>query len=124
MVNRLVDRRGKSNIGCLGTLALLVAGAYLAAQFLPPLMHYEQFLDSMRSNAQFATTLTDSSIRDRLMAQADSLGLPPEAKKVVVLRRKGDPPTITISTEYTERVYLPIFGVKLLHFAPKVEESL
>src|ERR1019366_302682 len=87
-------------------------------------MHYEQCQDEMRSDARFGTTLTDSIIRIRLLAQVDTLGLPAEARRITIRRRNGRPPTITISTEYTERITLPIFGVKLLHFKPTAEEPL
>lgn len=97
---------------------------YFGARFIPPWMHYQQFRDEMRSDARFGTTLTDSVIRIRLVAQADTLGLPPEAKRIVIRRRGGRPPTITISAEYIVKINLPIFGIKLLHFKPKAEEPL
>ncbi len=123
-MNRLRDRAGKGGIGCLGTIVMTVLVIYFGARFIPPWMHYQQFQDEMRSDARFGTTLTDSIIRIRLVAQADTLGLPPEAKRIVIRRRGGRPPTITISADYTERVDLPIFGIKLLHFKPKAEEPL
>jgi hypothetical protein len=97
---------------------------YIGVRFLPPWMHYEQFRDEMRSDARFATTLTDSTIRLRLVAQADTLGLPPEARRIAIHRRGGRPPTITISAEYVEHINLPIFGMKLVHFKPTAEEPL
>jgi len=118
------DRAGRGALGCLASIVLLGLIGYIAVQFLPPWMHYEQFRDEMRSDARFAVTLPDSVIRIRLMAQADTLGLPPEAKRIVIRRRTGRLPTIRISAEYTERIKLPIFGIKLLHFKPHVEEPL
>lgn len=97
---------------------------YTALQFIPPWMHYAQFRDEMRANARFGTTLPDSVIKTRLVAQVDSLHLPREAKKITIRRRGGRPPTITISAEYDERVKVPIFGIKILHFKPTVQESL
>ena len=98
--------------------------AYFGARVIPHWMYYEQFRDEMKSDARFATTLPDSIIRIRLVAQADTLGLPPEAKKITIRRRMGRPPTITISAEYTVKVKFPIFGIKLLHFKPTAEEPL
>ena len=123
-MNLLRDRAGKGGIGCLGTIVVAVLIVYFGARVLPPWMHYQQFLDEMRSDARFGTTLTDSTIRIRLVAQADTLGLPPEARHIVIRRRGGRPPTITISADYTEKVLLPIFGVKLLHFTPTAKEPL
>lgn len=118
------DRAGKGGLGCLGTIVVFVLIIYFGARIIPPWMHYEQFQDEMRSDARFGTTLTDSIIRIRLLAQVDTLGLPAEARRITIRRRNGRPPTITISTEYTERITLPIFGVKLLHFKPTAEEPL
>jgi hypothetical protein len=120
----LRDRAGRGALGCLVSIAVLALIAYTAVQFVPPWMHYAQFRDEMRANARFGTTLADSSIKTRLVAQVDSLHLPPEAKKITIRRRGGRPPTITISAEYDERVKVPIFGIKILHFKPSVRESL
>ena len=103
---------------------LVVLVLYLGARFFPAWLHYEQFRDEMVSDARFGTTLTDSIIRIRLVAQADTLGLPAEARRITIHRRGGRPPTITITAEYTERIALPIFGVKLVRFKPKAEEPL
>jgi hypothetical protein len=123
-VNLLRDRAGKGGMGCLGTIVLIVLVAYFGSRFIPPYMHYEQFRDEMKSDARFGATLPDSIIRMRLVAQADTLGLPPEAKRIVIRRHIGRPSTITISAEYTEKVMLPIFGLKPWHFKPKAEEPL
>jgi hypothetical protein len=123
-VNLLRDRAGKGGKGCLGTIVIIVVVAYFGARVIPPWMHYEQFQDEMRADARFGTTLPDSIIRIRLVAQADTLGLPAEAKRIVIRRRSGRPPTITISADYSEKILLPIFGIKLLHFKPKAEEPL
>jgi hypothetical protein len=123
-VTRLQDRAGKSGIGCLGTIVLLVLVAYFGGRFFPPWLANQQFRDEMKTDARFGATLPDSMIRMRLVALADTLGIPPEGKKISIRRRPGRPPTITISTAYTVRVTLPIFGVKLLHFKPSAEEPL
>lgn len=108
----------------MGTLAIVAIIVFLVAGFFPPILHYSQFHDQMRSEARYGVSLADSVIRQRLMTLADTLGLPPEAKKITIQRRGGRPPTITITSEYTERVNVPFFGVKLLHFKPSAEESM
>lgn len=101
-------------------IALII---FLAAKFLPPWMRYEQFHDQMRTEAQFGTTLADSVIQARLIASADTLGLPSDAKHITITRG-GDPPRIRISCAYSEHVALPILGVEVLHFHPSAEEAL
>ena len=118
------DRAGKSGLGCLGSIMLIIAVVYFGARFIPPWIAYEQFRDEMKSNARFATTLPDSTIRMHLLAQVDTLGLPPEARKIIIKHRPGRPPTITISADYFVKVNVPILGIKLLHFKPSVTESI
>lgn len=118
------NRHGKGGLGCLGTIVVFGLIAWFGSRFINPYMHYEQFRDEMRSEARFGTSLPDSIILIRLRAQADTLGLPIEAKKISIRRRGGRPPTITISADYAEKITLPIFGIKLLHFKPKAEEPL
>jgi hypothetical protein len=118
------NRAGRSGLGCLASIVLLVLIGYLGTQFIPPYMRYEQFLDSMRSNARFATTMADSTMRNQLIAQADTLGLPVEAKHIVIRRQHGPPATISISSQYIEIVKLPVFGIKLLHYKPSAEAPL
>ena len=118
------DRAGRGGLGCLISVLLLVLIGYMGVKFLPPYMRYQQFRDEMRTEARFATTMTDSTIRNTLVARADTLGLPPAAKRIVIARRGGHPATITISAEYIERVILPILGLKLLHYKPSAESPL
>ena len=118
------DRGGKSGIGCLGTIISILLIAFIGGRFIPPWLHYSQFRDEMKTEARYGASLPDSSIRMYLLAQVDSLGLPPEARKIIIRRRAGRPPTITISADYTVKVSVPIFGFKLLHFKPTVEEPL
>lgn len=111
-------------MGCLVSIVLLVLIGYMGTKFIPPYMRYQQFRDAMRTDARFATTMQDSIIRIQLIAQADTLGLPAEAKRIQIRRRGGRLSTITISAEYTESVKLPIFGIKLLHYKPSAEAPL
>ena len=118
------DRAGRGGLGCLFSIILLVVLGYLGTRFIPPYMRYGQFRDAMQADARFATTMADSLIRSGLVADVDSLGLPPEAKRIRIRRTSGRPPKISISAEYTERVTLPIFGVKELHFKPSAEAPI
>ena len=117
-------RDGKSGIGCLGSIIITILVIYFGARFIPPFLHYQQFRDEMKTEARYGASLQDSSIRLYLLAQVDTLGLPPEARKIVIRRRAGRPATITISADYFVKINVPIFGVKLLHFKPSVEEPL
>jgi hypothetical protein len=71
----------------------------------------------MKQQLRFAETLTDRQIYDRIVARADSLGLPEEAKDIT-LERKGR--HISVSADYTVMVELPLHN-RSFHFSPFVE---
>lgn len=96
---------------------------YVLAKLGPPWLRYQQFRDEMHADAQFASSLPDSVIRNRLVLRADSLGLPDEAKKIYI-RRSLNPRVMLIRTQYGERVHFFLLGDKVLTFRPKVEEPI
>ena len=116
-------RRGTGTIGCLASLALTAALIFLAVQFGKPWFRYQQFRDVMKSSARYAISLPDSVIRARLLAVADSLGLPKEAKRVRIDRQRS-PASITISSDYVEKVMVPLYGPVTIRFKPRAEEAL
>jgi hypothetical protein len=123
MVNRTgTTRRGASTIGCLFSLIILAAAIFYGVNIGKVYFKYYQLKDTMRSNARLAPSLTDATIRRRLVTKVDELGLPPEAQKFVI-RRSGRPRTITITTEYSESVDLPLFKHTFV-FKPQAVEPL
>jgi hypothetical protein len=123
MVNRRVGwRRGASTPGCLVSLLLFVAAVYYGIHFGEPWLRYYQLLEEMRSSARLAPTLSDGVIHRRLEAKADELGLPDEAHKFQI-SRLGKPRKITITTQYSETVVVPLFTHTFV-FTPTAEEPL
>lgn len=112
-------RRGGSTMGCLFTVVLIGLGVYVGITLGRPWFRYEQFRDEMTSAARFSSTLSDAQILTRLRAVADTLGLPPEAKRLVV-KRLDPSGSVVISVKYTERVTLPLYGEKIYKFSPKI----
>lgn len=115
----VTDRRGGSTAGCLVTVLVIGLGVYIGITLGRPWFRYEQFRDEMTSAARFSASLTDAQILTRLKAVADTLGLPPEAKRITVKRLDGSG-SVVISVKYTERVTLPIYGEKVYKFAPRI----
>jgi hypothetical protein len=72
--------------------------------------------DAMEQEARFAHNRDDNTIRIRIAAVADSLGLPDEAGRVVIRREAS---RIILSTDYTEHVELPLF-VREFRFQPQI----
>lgn len=123
MVKSVRGREGRAPLGCLGTLALLGVFIYVVSVVGPPWLRYQQFRDEMHADAQFASTLPDSVIRNRLLLRADSLGLPPQAKRVTI-HRTPSPRVITIQAEYKVVLHFILFGDKVITFRPRVEEPI
>lgn len=113
----MVTRRdGRSRLGCLVGLLLLVTIAYFGFNMGEVYFRFLRLKDAMVQEARFADTRPDDSIRTRLAAVADSLGLPEEAGRVRIIRSAN---RIVITTEYSEHVELPLF-VREFKFAPQV----
>lgn len=112
-------RRGASRLGCLVSLLLVVAVAYFGYNVGEVYFRYYQLRDAMEQEARFAQNRDDATVRSRLAAAADSLGLPEDATRFRITR---DAHHITIETSYVERVELPMM-VRELHFAPRVERA-
>jgi hypothetical protein len=117
----VVARRGVSTLGCLIVILLLAAAIYFAFGFGAAYFRAYQFKDSIRSDAEFASTLTDAKISSHLAAVADSLELPPAAGDVTITRSQR---SITISSDYDEVIKLPFKKEKVIHFHPTVDADL
>jgi hypothetical protein len=115
------SRRGAGGLGCLFSLLLFAAALYYGVNIGQVYLRYYQILDNMRTAARLAPSLKDDVIHRRLSAQADSIlpGDPPEFS----ITRGGHPNRITIETEYTDAVDLPLFKHTFV-LRPKAEEPL
>jgi hypothetical protein len=111
---------GRSSLGCLTMLLVLVAVAYFGFNIGQAWSDYYALRDSMAQQARFGGRLTDGEIRRALVAKVDSLGLPEEAADFQIRRGSG---RIVIWTEYVQLVELPLF-VREFTFTPQVEAPL
>ncbi|PYO26388.1 MAG: hypothetical protein DMD73_12855 [Gemmatimonadetes bacterium] len=118
----MVNRRGTSSMGCLFTLLLFVAALYYGVNIGELFFRYYRLLDEMQTQAQLAPSLDDGTIRRRIQAAAQDIGLPPEAQQVKIARR-ASPREIVIETEYAETVTLPLF-THTFTFHPKASQPL
>lgn len=109
-------RRGTSRLGCLVSALLVVTIGYFGFNIGEVYMRFYRLKDAMVQEARFAQTRDDNTIRVRLAAVVDSLGLPDEAGRIIVNR---DGSRIVIKTSYSEHVELPMF-VREFHFEPQV----
>lgn len=121
MVSRATSRRGTGRLGCVIMLAILVGGIYFGLYAAQDLLDYYRLRDAMKQEGRFATLRSDSQIKDRLRSFADSVGLPPEAGDVNIVR---DENTIHIWAEYDQPLRLPFDLKKSVHLRPSVEEHI
>ena len=110
-------RRGRSTLGCLTMLLILVVVAYFGINVGQAYFDYYALRDSMQQQARFGARMSDEQIRRALVAKVDSLGLPEDAANFQIRRESG---RTVISTEYVQSIELPLF-VRDFTFAPTVE---
>ncbi|HEX9347323.1 MAG TPA: hypothetical protein VF919_07100 [Gemmatimonadales bacterium] len=110
MVRLFVSRRGASSSGCLLSLLLLVAALYYGVNIGEVYFRYYRLLDEMQTETRIASGLDDGTIRRRIQAAIEEIGLPEAAGSNLVIRRTAFPREIVIETRYSESVSLPFFN--------------
>ena len=110
MVRLFVSRRGASSSGCLLSLLLLVAALYYGVNIGEVYFRYYRLLDEMQTETRIASGLDDGTIRRRIQAAIEEIGLPEAAGSSLVIRRTASPREIVIETRYSESVSLPFFN--------------
>lgn len=117
---------GKGKLGCLVGLIVLAAAAYVVKDVGTVYWRYYQMQDEVKSQASFAPALTDKAILDRLVAMADTLGVPLGAGDWYV-KRTYAPKEITIRGAYEDSVvfsFLKWRKVVHFHFTPSARADL
>lgn len=117
---------GKTHLGCLVTLLVLVFVVYYGIKFFEVRYRYYQMQDEVRNDATFAPTLSDEVIRRRLVARADTLGLPLGARAWTI-RRTREPREIFIYGAYDDSVVLDLPGIRKVfrfRFEPQARAPL
>lgn len=106
---------GKMRLGCLFSVLLLVSGAYFGIEFFRMRFRYYRMQDEVVNQANYASAIDDISIRTRLVAKADTLGLPLGPRRWTI-RRTRDPARnqrmITITAAYEDSVVLDLPGIR------------
>ena len=116
------NRRGNSSRGCLITLLFLAVGLYYGINIGEVYYRYFQLKEEMQSQVRLAPSLSDGVIRRRLVAKAEALDLPDEAKRFKITRSARSR-RIIVRTEYQESVDLPFFN-HTFTLAPQAEAQL
>jgi hypothetical protein len=117
---------GKVKLGCLVMLALVVGAIVVGKDFGAVYLRYYQMQDEVKSQGSFAPALSDKAIRDRLVARADTLGIPLGPRDWYI-KRMTSPAEITIRGAYDDSVVVQVFGYRkvfLMHFVPTITSPL
>jgi hypothetical protein len=119
----MVTRRGASSSGCLLSLLIFVAVLYYGVNVGEVFFRYYRLLDEMQTQTRVAAALDDGTIRRRVQAAVEEIGLPEAAGTNLVIRRTAYPRQIVIETRYSESVSLPFFNHSF-SFNPKASQPL
>ena len=106
---------GKVKLGCLFTILVVVAVVYYGIDFLHVRFRYYQIQDEVKTQASFAPALDDITIRRRLVAKSDSLGIPLGERDWIV-RRTYTPRQIYISGTYDDSVVMEFPGLRKVFY--------
>ena len=118
----LDDERGATRTGCLFFVLLAVAVVYFGIPIGSMYVRYYRMENEMQTQARFAPSIDDDTIRRRLLQTIDQLSLPVEARRLSI-RRTSRPREIVISTRWEETIILP-FYTRVQEFAPEVRERM
>jgi hypothetical protein len=101
--------RGASSTGCLVSLLVFVAALYYGVHIGEVYFRYYRLIDEMQTQARLAAAIDDGTIRRRVQAAVQDIGLPDDAATNLVVVRTASPREIRIETRYIETVSLPLF---------------
>jgi hypothetical protein len=123
VVRLRLGRRGASSSGCLFSLLILVAALYYAVNIGEVFFRYYRLLDEMQTEARVAAGLDDGTIRRRVQAAIEEIGIPESAGDQLQVGRTESPREIVIETRYSESVSLPFFNHSFA-FHPRATQPL
>lgn len=124
MVSLPRDARGASSSSCLLSLLIFVAVLYYGVNIGEVYFRYYRLLDEMQTEARLSPGLDDGTVRRRIRAAVEEIGLPDSAgdRRLLVLRT-ASPRQILIETHYSETVSLPFFNHSF-SFHPRTTQPL
>jgi hypothetical protein len=93
------------------SLLLFVAALYYGVNIGEVYFRYYRLVDEMQTQARLAAAIDDGTIRRRIQAAIEEIGIPDSAGgRQLVVRRTASPRQIVIETRYSETVSLPFFN--------------
>lgn len=115
---RGLNERGAGRTGCLLSVLIIVAITYFGVPIAGTYIRYYRFRNEMQTQARFAPSIDDSTIRRRLLLKIDELGLPDNARRLRIRRGSRE---IRIATRWQEPIELPFYTI-VISLQPEVRE--
>ena len=116
----VISRRGASSLGCLFSLLVAAAAIYFGVNIGGVYWRFYEYQDDMHQLVSFAPHTSNENLIAHLQANADSLDLPDDAKRIEIRRSET---MLSIEADYDEHVELPMY-VRDFHFHPHAEGPL
>src|SRR5437016_14442640 len=108
----ITSRRGASSFGCLLSLLIFVAALYYAVNIGEVFFRYYRLLDEMQTEAHLAAGLDDGTIRRRIQAAIEEIGLPDSAgNRQLQVYRSSLPREIVIVARCSVNVSQTVFYI-------------
>jgi hypothetical protein len=111
MVARIGNQPGKTHLGCLFSLFIVVCAIWVGIDAGEVYVRYYRLQDFVKSQAEFAPALTDDVILRRLVAYSDTLG-PSIGPRRWDIRRTTSPREITIKAQYEDSVVIQVLSLR------------
>ena len=105
---RRLSERGTGRTGCLLSILVIVAVAYFGVPVAGTYIRFYRFRNEMQTQARFAPSIDDSTIRRRLLQTIDELGLPDSARNFRIRRGARE---ILITSSWQEPIELPFYTI-------------
>jgi hypothetical protein len=99
------------------TVAVIACVGYVGSSVGKVYWRFYQYQDDMRQEIKFASKSTNDQILFHMRADADSLGMPDDARAINIFR---DQTGIKIDAEYTETLKFPLY-TRDIKFRPHAE---
>lgn len=116
----VIARRGTSSMGCLFSLLIAAAVIYFGVDIGGAYWRFYEYQDDMSQLVKFAPRTSNENLIARLRADADSLSLPDDARRISIRRSET---MLEIDAEYDEHIEFPMYE-RDIHFHPHAEGPL
>jgi hypothetical protein len=116
----VISRRGTSSMGCLFSLLIAAAVLYFGANVGGAYWRFYEYQDDMNMLVKFAPRTSNENLIAHLRANADSLNLPDDARRISIRRSET---LLEIEADYDEHIEFPMYA-RDIHFHAHAEGPL